>query len=52
MVKKPQKKVVISDSGVITSKKDIHAFHFVLLCRLLSIALAIIGILAFVEGNF
>jgi hypothetical protein len=46
------KSQLISDSGVIDNKKILHTKIFVALCRILSLILAIIGMLAFVEGNF
>lgn len=46
------KSQLISDSGVIDSKKELHTKIFVTLCRIMSLALSIIGILAFIEGNF
>jgi hypothetical protein len=51
MPKKSGKKEFISDSGIITSsnKKEII---FVYLCRSISIVLVILGLLAFIEGNF
>ncbi len=42
----------ISDSGIITSNKKVHITFFVFLCRALTFILAVLGILAFVEGNF
>ena len=42
----------ISDSGVTTSNKKLHISLFVLLCRILSVALGILGVLCFWKGNF
>ncbi len=42
----------ISDSGIITSNKKVHITFFVFLCRAMTLVLAALGILAFVEGNF
>ncbi len=46
------KNVLISDEGITTSKKHIKVNLFVFLCRAVSVALAILGLLAFVKGNF
>ena len=46
------KDILISDSGVVSSNKRLHVSIFVHLCRILSAALAVLGILAFIEGNF
>ena len=42
----------ISDSGIITTKKTRNITIFVFLCRAISVFLAVLGVLAFVEGNF
>ncbi len=46
-----KKDILISDSGVVHSNKRLHISIFVYLCRILSAVLAVLGILAFVEGN-
>ena len=52
MGKDPNKDVYISDTGVETSKVGLYSAIFVSLCRILSIVLAVLGILAFISGNF
>lgn len=50
--KNHNKDVYISDEGVYHSNKSKQTFVFVLLCRILSIVMAILGLAAFVSGNF
>ncbi len=52
MPSKKEKDILISDYGVTTSNKSFHISLFVFLCRSLSVILIILGILAFVKGNF
>ncbi len=47
-----KKHVLISDDGVVKTNKHIHINVFVTLCRVVSLILAIVGVLAFIEGNF
>ena len=47
-----KKDTLISDDGVTVSHKRIHISIFVLLCRILSVVLAVLGILAIYEGYF
>ena len=51
-MRKMSKDHFISDSGIIVNNKTIHVKIFVFLCRTLSLILAVLGILAFVKGNF
>ncbi|MCR5476273.1 MAG: hypothetical protein K6E92_01450 [Lachnospiraceae bacterium] len=41
----------ISDEGIITTKKRVKVTFFVYLCRVLTIALAILGVMALIIGN-
>ena len=51
--KDKKENILISDSGIIESGKNEKVTHlFINICQLLSIILAILGILAFVKGNF
>ncbi len=52
MTNKHGKDVYIDDLGVKKSKVGIYSRIFVTLCRIFSIILAALGILAFVTGNF
>ncbi|MBQ7614688.1 MAG: hypothetical protein IJU77_06545 [Butyrivibrio sp.] len=52
MAKKQDKDQFISDSGIITTNKTTHITIFVFLCRAVSVVLAVLGVLAFIEGNF
>ena len=47
-----KKDTLISDSGIIESNKSKQTLRFVLLCDILAVALAILGIVAFVMSNF
>ncbi|MBQ3797111.1 MAG: hypothetical protein II842_12715 [Butyrivibrio sp.] len=51
MTKRSGKKEFISDSGIITSTNKRERI-FVYLCRFISVFLIILGLLAFIEGNF
>ena len=42
----------ISDSGVIQSNKTKQAKIFVFLCNFISLGLLILGVIAFIKGNF
>jgi hypothetical protein len=52
MVRNKKSNVLISDDGITTTRKNIHVNLFVFLCRAVSAALAILGLLAFLKGNF
>jgi hypothetical protein len=52
MGKDREKDIFISDTGVHTSRIGLYSAIFVSLCRILSIVLVVLGILAFVSGNF
>ncbi len=52
MRKLSKEDLFISDSGVIASKKRLHISIFVIICRILTIILAILGGLAFYTGTF
>ena len=52
MAKKASNPVFISDSGIIETNKKRHEKIFVFICRAISAFLAVLGVLAFVEGNF
>ena len=52
MTEDKHKNVLISDDGITTTRKHIKVNLFVFLCRAVSLALAALGILAFVKGNF
>ncbi len=49
---KKNSNVLISDEGVTTSHKHLEVNFFVLICRAVSLALAALGLLDFIEGNF
>ena len=51
MGKKSKKNVLITDGGTIVSNKDIHSNIFVILCRALTIAIALLGVAALILGN-
>ncbi|MBQ7147722.1 MAG: hypothetical protein IJR96_03110 [Pseudobutyrivibrio sp.] len=42
----------ISDSGIIESNKTKQARIFVFICNVLTLALAVLGLIAFIKGNF
>ena len=45
--------VLISDSGIIESgKNEMISKIFINICQLLSVILIILGVLAFIKGNF
>ena len=45
--------ILISDSGVIESRKTKKITRiFINICQLLSVILIILGVLAFIKGNF
>lgn len=46
------KDIYISDDGVIKTNKTKQTNFFVALCRILTIIMAILGIAAFISGNF
>lgn len=52
MPSKKEKDILISDFGVTTSNKKVRTSLFVFICRALSLILAILGLLAFIKGNF
>jgi|UPI00055BC448 hypothetical protein len=47
-----EKDILISDTGIKTSRKGLYSSIFVTICRILSVVLVILGVLAFVTGNF
>ncbi len=51
MTEHSKKNMLITDEGTYVNKKEIHSLIFVTLCRILTIALAILGVVAFVKGN-
>ena len=42
----------ISDDGIIESNKSKQTKRFVFLCNVLTFALIVLGIVAFIKGNF
>ena len=52
MANKKGDELFISDSGLMVDKNRKRAAIFVVACRILSIVLIILGIAAFIEGNF
>ena len=52
MAEKKKVDELITDSGVIVDKHTVQARYFIFLCNILTFALAILGIVAFVKGNF
>ena len=52
MANKKDDDLFISDSGVMVDKTRKKANIFVISCRVLSVILVILGIAAFIEGNF
>ncbi len=52
MGKNRDKDIFISDKGVETSKRRLYSNAFIFLCNVISAVLVILGVLAFVEGNF
>ena len=52
MAKKENKDILISDTGVRTSRVGLYSKVFVALCRVFSVILIVLGVLAFVSGNF
>ena len=52
MAKKSNEDILISDSGVKTTKIGLYTKIFVAICRILSVILIVLGLLAFVSGNF
>lgn len=52
MTNKKNEDILISDSGVRTSRLGLYTKIFVAICRVLSVILIILGVLAFVSGNF
>jgi hypothetical protein len=52
MTLKDEKNTLISDDGVHTNNKTYQARRFVFICNILTLALAIIGAIAFIKGNF
>ena len=48
MKDKKKKNILITDEGTYVNKKEIHSFIFVTLCRIYTIALIIVGVVAFV----
>ncbi|SFB99579.1 hypothetical protein SAMN02910398_01260 [Butyrivibrio sp. YAB3001] len=52
MGKDKEKDLLISDSGVQTSRKGLYSAIFVAICQIFSLILVVLGILAFVSGNF
>lgn len=52
MPKKPTDEILISDSGVTKTNKRLKVSLFVFLCNVMTLILAILGVLAFIKGNF
>ena len=52
MANKKGDDLLISDSGVSVDKNRKRATIFVISCRILSVILVVLGIAAFIEGNF
>ena len=52
MASKKNKDILISDSGLRTTKIGLYTKIFVAICRVLSVILIVLGVLAFVSGNF
>ena len=50
MTEKKKKNMLITDEGTYINKKEIHSRIFVALCRIYTIALIIVGVVAFVTG--
>ncbi len=50
--KKNNHKVYISDSGLMEDNNTKQAHLFIFLCNILTAVLAVIGLIAFVQGNF
>lgn len=42
----------ISDEGIIENNKSKQTRQFVFLCNVLTFALAVLGLVAFIKGNF
>lgn len=43
--------MLITDDGTYVNKKDTHSMMFVALCRVLTFALIVLGLIAFITGN-
>lgn len=52
MGKDQEKDILISDTGVKKSKIGLYSTIFVSICQILSVILVILGVLAFITGNF
>ncbi len=52
MSKKHEPVAFISDSGIIESNNSKRTKIFCFICNILSVALGILGLIAFVKGNF
>ena len=52
MAKKKHEDLYISDSGVMVDRSFKKVTFFVVSCRIMSFILAVLGVLAFIEGNF
>lgn len=52
MANKKSDDLFISDSGLMVDKNRKKATVFVISCRILTVFLIILGIAAFIEGNF
>ena len=46
-----KKNLLITDDGTYVNKKDTHSMIFVTLCRILTVGLIVLGVIAFVTGN-
>lgn len=44
--------VLISDDGTIKSNKKLYTISFVIICHVFTIILIVLGLLAFISGNF
>ena len=51
MSKKTKSNVLITDDGTIVNNKDTHSLIFVILCRILTVTIALLGVAALVLGN-
>ncbi|WP_155830523.1 hypothetical protein [Butyrivibrio sp. NC3005] len=52
MPKNKKEDLLISDSGVKEDLNQRRVTAFVIICRILTIVLIILGVIAFLEGNF
>ena len=52
MKKEIDNSVLISDDGTIKSNKKLYTISFVIICHVFTIILIVLGLLAFITGNF